>query len=187
MLKDLSKYIIDDRIFSVKFKCELNKCKGGCCTMYSDLGAPILESEIAEIRNHLPLVKENLPDKNLEVLENEGFFLEYENKFYLNNIKQRDCVFSVRENNIAKCIFEKLYFLNKIKFRKPISCQLFPIRISGNDREVLRYEYFTECSDAIINGEKNDISVFEFTKDALVREFGNETYNEIKESHLKKC
>lgn len=187
MLKDISKYIIDDRIFNVKFKCDLNVCKGGCCTMYSELGAPLLESEINEIRNLLNKIKKKLPQKNLEILENEGFFLEYENKFYLNNIKNRDCVFSFREKNVAKCIFEKMYFEGEIEFRKPVSCQLFPVRISGDEREVLRFEYFNECNYALENGEKNDVTVFEFVKEALIRELGTETYNQINENYLNKC
>ncbi|HCA42178.1 MAG TPA: hypothetical protein DEP28_02880 [Bacteroidetes bacterium] len=37
------------------------------------------------------------------------------------------------------------------------------------------------------NGEKNNLTIFEFVKEALIRELGTETYNQINENYLNKC
>ncbi|HEX2788226.1 MAG TPA: DUF3109 family protein [Ignavibacteria bacterium] len=177
---DISKYIIDDRIFSVKFKCNLGVCKGACCTMYSELGAPILEKEIDIIRKNVEAVSKYLKNKNMNIINSEGFYIKYEDKYYLNNVNDRDCVFSLYENGVAKCSFEKAFYKGEIHFRKPISCSLFPIRISGDERNILRYEKFSECSDALTEGEKENVTIYEFVKDGLINELGEDTYNELK-------
>jgi hypothetical protein len=177
---DISEYIVDDRIFSVKFKCNVSACKGACCTMYSDLGAPILEEEIATIRQNIDVASKYLKNKNLNVINSEGFYIKYEDKYYLNNVNDRDCVFSLYENGVAKCSFEKAYYKGETTFKKPISCSLFPIRISEDKRNILRYEKFSECEDALREGEKENISVYEFVKNGLIDELGEDTYNKLK-------
>jgi hypothetical protein len=57
---------------------------------------------------------------------------------------------------------------------------LFPIRISGDERNILRYEKFSECSDALAEGEKENVTIYEFVKDGLINELGEDTYNELK-------
>jgi hypothetical protein len=177
---DISKYIIDDRIFSVKFKCNLTACKGACCTMYSELGAPILEKEIGVIRKNIDKASKYLKIKNMNIINDEGFYVKYEDKHYLNNVNDRDCVFSFYENGVAKCSFEKAFYNGETNFKKPISCSLFPIRISGDERNILRYEKFSECSDALAEGEKENVTIYEFVKDGLINELGEDTYNELK-------
>lgn len=181
MIVDNKKYFIDDRIFSNKFACNLERCKGGCCTIKSELGAPLLEDEIGIIKNIIDRVKPFLSDRNLKVIENNGFYFRDGGKIYLNNVNDEDCVFSyITEDGIALCAIEKAYRTGEIDFRKPISCELFPIRIYGEDRDVLRYEKMNECDDAVVKGTEINISVFEFLKEAVERAFGKEFYNKLK-------
>lgn len=177
---DISEYIIDDRIFSVKFKCNVNACKGACCTMYSELGAPILAKEIDIVRKNIPIASKYLKNKNLNVIDTEGFYVKYEGKYYLNNVNDRDCVFSFYDNGVAKCSFERAYYKGETDFKKPISCSLFPVRVSGDERNILRYERYSECSEALAEGKKENISVYEFVKSGLIDELGEDTYKELK-------
>lgn len=48
MKLSLDEYIIDDRIFDVKFSCDLEKCKGACCTLEGTLGAPISRKKLTK-------------------------------------------------------------------------------------------------------------------------------------------
>lgn len=168
----MEKYIIDDRIFSVKFSCDLGRCKGACCTLKGAGGAPILNEEVAEIKGNLKVAEKYLSEKHKEVLSKEGFLLGRENDYSINCVDDRDCVFSFLEGGIVKCSFQKAFFNGETTFRKPISCHLFPIRISGNKRNIIRYEEIYECEDALIKGENDDVTVFEFAKESLEREFG---------------
>ena len=181
----MEKYIIDDRIFSVKFACDLGKCKGACCTLSGAGGAPILNEEVAEINGNLKVAEKYLSEKHKEVLENEGFLLGRENDYSINSVDDKDCVFSFIESGIVKCSFQKAFYNGDTTFRKPISCHLFPIRISGNKRNIIRYEEIYECEDALIRGEKEDVTVFEFAMQSLKREYGENFYNELKQKFLK--
>ncbi|MBI5404490.1 MAG: DUF3109 family protein [Ignavibacteriae bacterium] len=181
MTKDNKKYFIDDRLFTNKFFCNLEMCKGGCCTIRSRYGAPLEEEEIGKIEEVFKKVEAGIPERNLEVIEKKGFWFREGEKIYLNNVNDEDCVFSyIAEGGIARCIFETSFRKGEIDFKKPISCELFPIRVYGEERNVLRYERMSECDDAISKGGEMNSSVFEFLKEALERAFGKDFFNNFK-------
>ncbi|MEO8210432.1 MAG: DUF3109 family protein [bacterium] len=182
----MEKFIIDDRIFKIKFSCDLHQCKGACCTLKGASGAPVLNEEILKIKSSLPQVKKYLDKKNLDILENEGFYYGSKNDYALNNVNDEDCVFSFQEDGVTKCSFQKAYNEKEIEFKKPISCHLFPIRIYGSKRNNIRYEEISECEAALSKGTEENISLFEFAEDSLVREFGRNFYNDLKEKFLRK-
>ena len=57
-------------------------------------------------------------------------------------VNNKECAFvSFDQNGIAKCSIEQAYNDDKIEFKKPISCHLFPIRVkSYRDFEAINYE-----------------------------------------------
>ncbi len=58
----------------------------------------------------------------------------------VSSINNKECVFAFYENEVAKCSLEKAFIEGETKFRKPISCHLFPIRVSKFGGDVLRFE-----------------------------------------------
>lgn len=172
----LDKYMIDDRIFSVKFSCDLQLCKGACCTIKGTVGAPLLKEEIKKIESILEIVKENLTDVNCNWISEYGFCEKDGNEYSLKGINDIDCVFSYYDNGVAKCAFQKAYYEKRTDFIKPISCHLFPIRINGKKRNILKYEIINECNDALDKGLLEDVSVMEFVKNGIVRECGKQFY-----------
>jgi hypothetical protein len=184
---NLDKYIIDDRIFDVKFSCDLNMCKGACCTIQGTDGAPLLEKEIPIMKHLLPKVEKYLPEKHLDVIKREGFYYRHDNDFAVSTYNDNECVFSFYDGKgIAKCAFQTAYFAGEIEFKKPISCYLFPIRVYGKKRNIMRYEKITECNDALDKGVTEDKTVFEFLKQPIIDEFGIEFYKAAKEKFLHK-
>lgn len=180
MIFNNKKYFIDDRIFTGKFFCDLKLCKGGCCTIRSQLGAPLNENEVEIIRSILGKIEKYIAETNLQVIREKDFYFKDGEKIYLNNVNDEDCVFSYIAEGIAKCAFEKAYKQGEIDFKKPISCELFPIRVYGDESNVLRYEKMSECEDAVAKGIEENTSVFEFVKEALERAYGKEFYNNLK-------
>ena len=170
------KYFIDDRIFSQKFVCDLDKCKGACCTIKGTIGAPINDEEVDIIKYNIKYIWKYLSDINKKVIEERNFYEIIDGELSLNIVNDNDCVFSYIEEGIAKCVFQKAYNLQEIRFKKPISCELFPIRIRGENKNELRFEMMYECKDALEKGKDENISVYGFVKDAIVRKFGNEFY-----------
>lgn len=171
---------IDDRIFEIKFHCDLQKCKGACCTVKGTLGAPLKVEEIPLILKHKDHVSKYLSDENIKVLTDNGAYVNIDDKYWVNNVNDNDCVFSFYENDIAKCSFQKAFNNKEIDFKKPISCELFPIRAVGSNYNELRYEKSHICEDALDLGVRMNITIYEFVKDAIVREFGEKFYKENK-------
>ncbi len=168
---------IDDRLFTKKFFCDLSSCKGGCCTIKSDIGAPIKEYEIEIIDKNLECIKKYIAKENREIIDKSGFYTEIDGNYYLNNIMDEDCVFVYKDNHIARCSIQTAYDNGDINFKKPISCDLFPIRIVNDE---MRFFIYNECDSAFLEGEKKGITVFEFLKNPIIRKFGESFYNKYK-------
>jgi hypothetical protein len=176
---NINEVLVRREILEIPFSCDLKKCKGACCTLESELGAPVNKEEIDEIKKILPVVKEYISQTQIDEIEENGFYEIRENELLLKSINHRDCVFVYYENSVAKCAIEKAYFNGKINFRKPISCHLFPIRISDFGGDVLRYEKFSECAPALENGKEKNVTIAEFCKESLTRLYGEEWYNNL--------
>jgi hypothetical protein len=171
--------LINREIVETKFACDLKKCKGACCTIESDYGAPLLSEEISLIENSFDEAKKYLSSEHLAVIEKEGFHETRDGEIMTRSFNNRACVFVYFENEIALCSLEKVYLEGKTKFRKPISCHLFPIRISNFGGEVLRYDKFTECNPALIKGEELDITIADICKDSLIRKYGENWFKSL--------
>lgn len=171
--------LVNKEINEVKFACDLSKCKGACCTMESSYGAPLLKEEIDIINSVLPVVKEYLPEEHLKEIEKNGFWEEKSEELMTRSVNDRACVFVYFENDVAKCAIEKAYKEGKISFIKPISCHLFPIRVSKFGGDILRYEEINECKDALVNGKRLNITISQFCRDSLIRSYGERWYNTL--------
>ncbi len=171
--------LVRDEIVEIPFSCDLKKCKGACCTLESELGAPVTKAEIEEIEKILPVIKRYLLQSNIDEIEERSFYERKDDEMMIASVNNRDCVFSFWDNGIAKCAIERAYFDGKVKFRKPISCHLFPIRVSDFSGDVLRYEKFSECAPALEKGKEENITIVEFCKDSLIRLYGEEWYNKL--------
>jgi hypothetical protein len=68
----------------------------------------------------------------------------------------------------------------KIKFRKPSSCYLYPIRTTKLKHNIaLNYDRWDICKDAVENGKLLNINVFNFLKPAIIEEYGKEFYEQL--------
>jgi hypothetical protein len=173
--------VVRKEIMETHFKCDLLKCKGACCTFESNYGAPLKWEEISSINSVLPAVVEYLPSLHRKEIEEKGFYEVKDNEPLIRSIDNRACVFVYYENNIAKCGMEKAFIDGKTGFRKPISCHLFPIRISDFGGDILRFEHLDECQPAIELGKKDNTTVAEFCEDSLTRLYGEEWYSQFME------
>ena len=174
--------LIRTEIAEKKFACDLEKCKGACCTLESEYGAPLLEEEVDVIDKILDIVKEYIPERHREEIESNGFYEVKDGEILTNSVNNKACVFVYYENDIAKCGIERAFFEGRITFRKPISCHLFPIRISKFGGDVLRYEKFSQCSPALEKGEKQNFKLVDFCEDSLKRLYGDKWYATLLET-----
>ncbi len=173
--------LIRTEITEKNFACDLEKCKGACCTLESEYGAPLLEEEVEKIDKILNIISEYIPENHKEKIKKDGFYEVKDGELMTNSVDKKACVFVYYENDIAKCGIERAFLDGKIDFRKPISCHLFPIRVSKFGGDVLRYEKFSQCSPALEKGDKQNIKLVNFCEDSLKRLYGNKWYSTLKE------
>jgi hypothetical protein len=178
----IEKVLVRPEIMETNFSCDLEKCKGACCTIESEFGAPLLEEEIPIIEEILETVFPYLPGEHATSIKKHGFYNRKDGEAMTRSINNRECVFVYFDNGIAKCSIEKAYLDGKVSFRKPVSCHLFPIRVTKFGGDVLRYEKFNECAPALEKGKSENIKIVEFCKDSLVRAYGNKWYSSLMEN-----
>ena len=172
---------VDGRVADVQFACDLNECKGACCTLKGGRGAPVTDEEVDEIYNAYEIVKKYLPKEHREWIEFHGL-VDGGPGFYATQCRNEEaCVFVYYENGIAKCSFERSFHNGEIQWRKPLSCHLFPLRASYNSPEQLRFEYLHECEPAFKRGSSERIPLFKFLKDVLVRAYGRAWYRQLED------
>ena len=173
--------LVRREITETQFVCDLHKCKGACCTFESKYGAPLHEDEIGKINNILSMVKKYITNKGIEHIEKNGFYSLVDGELLIDSIDNKECVFVFYDDGIAKCGIEKAYYNMETDFKKPISCHLFPIRVSKFGGDVLRYERINECNPALKRGASENVTVAEFCEEPLTRSYGNKWYSELKE------
>jgi len=172
--------IVEDAVLHKKFFCDTAKCRGACCTLKGTLGAPVKDEEIEVIEEIIEEVSKDIPERSMEVILKRGFWEKSGRNKYINTVGGNECVFVYIEEGIAKCAFQKAYNEGRIKFKKPVSCELYPIRVSiSGDTNILKYDYLKECEPALIKGIEEDTTVIEFVKEAVIREYGEKVYDKI--------
>ena len=172
--------LVSDLIIEKKFVCDLNACQGACCVK-GDSGAPLEEGEKEEIRKSYPAVKKYMSAEGIEAVEKDGFFiLDSDREWSTTLVKNGPCAYAYFENNSAKCAFEKAFLKGEIKFKKPISCHLYPIRIKKiSDFDAVNFHEWDICKKACTCGEHLNVRVYRFLKDPLIRKYGKDWYNEL--------
>lgn len=176
---------IDDTIFSFdilekKFKCNLSDCHGYCCR-YGDAGAPLTDSEATLLDEIYPVIKSYLRPEGIKAIKKYGTSVVDTDREKLtpliNNI---DCAYSVLKGGILQCGIQIAWSEGKISFQKPLSCHLFPVRITEfHGFKAVNYQELSICSGGRECGNKYGIYIYEFLKEPLIRAFGEKMYGEL--------
>lgn len=177
--------IVSDDLLDKYFVCDLNLCKGICC-IEGDAGAPLEEEEISILEDILEEVKPYMTKEGLKAVEKTGVF-DYFEKGELGTalIKGKECVFVCKENGICSCAIELAYKAGKIKFQKPISCYLYPIRIKKfKNYDAVNYDRWHICKDAIKCGKKTNTPVFKFLEEPLIKKYGRKWFKQLEKKFL---
>ena len=173
--------IISLDVFKEKFLCNLDACKGECC-IEGDAGAPLEEEEVEQLKKVLPVIWEDLSSEAQAVIEKQGVCYKDEDGDLVTSIVNgKDCVFTCYdEKGCCYCAIEKAYRDGKVDFYKPVSCHLYPIRVQKYPEfKAVNYHRWSVCKAAVLLGEKEDMPVYKFLKEPLIRKFGEDWYTEL--------
>jgi hypothetical protein len=174
---------ISDDIKEKFFVCNLDKCKGACC-VEGDLGAPLLDSELPIMDSIYEKVKPYLSQEGIAAIEAQGTYIkDWEGDYSTTTIDEKECAYAYYdEQKVLKCGIEQAYLDGHIDFKKPISCHLYPIRITKYENfDALNYDKWDICSPACELGENLGVPVYKFLKEPLIRAYGEDWYNTLKE------
>ncbi len=168
--------VIEEQLSGEKFACDLQKCKGACCTLEGGRGAPLDDREVEEISKAFPAVRAFLAPRSLEVINAVGLVEGRPGDYATPCVESRECVYVYFEDGVARCSFDRAYREGKSRWQKPISCHLFPIRVRRFGQDFLRYEQIDECAAGRSRGVREDVPLFDFLKEPLTRKFGTAWY-----------
>jgi hypothetical protein len=146
-----------------------------------DAGAPLDEEEIGIIEDVLDKVKPYMTPEGIQVVEDQGVF-DYDEtgNFVTPLVNDRDCVFIYFDGNIAKCAIEKAYLDKKIKYQKPNSCHLYPVRITEYpDYDAVNYHKWEICDSACKNGQRLQLPLYKCLEIPLTRAYGRDWFKKL--------
>lgn len=175
--------IVSMDVFDTLFVCDYEHCKGICC-VEGDSGAPLAKGEADMLRKYLPAVEHLLSPQAKEVIAQQGVsYIDEEGDEVTSIVGGKDCVFTTYdEQGGCQCAYEKMYYAGATDWIKPISCQLYPIRLTEyKDFTAVNYHKWSVCKCALKRGKREGVAVYQFLKAPLIRAFGEEWYGHLEE------
>ena len=151
---ELEGKLISLDVFKKQFVCDISICKGACCVQGDD-GAPLTLEEVSIIEEDFDKIKPYMRKEGIEAVEHTGvFYMDQDNEPVTTLVNGGECAFvNFDEQGDAKCTIEEAYEDGETEFIKPISCHLYPIRVSKlNKYEALNFNNWHLCDPACLLG-----------------------------------
>ena len=183
----LGKTIVSEDIIEKDFVCNLSACGGACC-VDGDAGAPLEKEEAKILEDIYPKIKPFLRKEGIAVIEKEGVWIKNEwGEIETPLINNADCAYVIfDEKNKTLCGIEEAYNSGEINWKKPVSCHLYPIRVKDySEFSAVNYHKWEICDDACTLGKELQVPVYKFVKQALVRKFGQNWYDQLEKVAAK--
>lgn len=158
--------LLSPDIITEYFACDITKCGGRCCEE-GDAGAPVTLDEIADIEEQLDDLWPRLSASAQSEIDRTGVaYADPEGELVTCIVNNRDCAFRGPQG----CLL----------CQRPISCHLYPIREKKiGDFIGLNYHRWEICKDAVEKGRREDVRLYQFLREPLIRRFGSAWYQEL--------
>jgi len=177
----LGKTIVSQDLIEKEFVCNLGACKGECCVA-GEAGAPLTQEESKTLETIFPKLKPFLRKEGVAVIQKQGAWIKAtDGDIETPLVNGAECAYvSFTPEGIASCGIEDAHNAGVVDFRKPISCHLYPVRVQHySEFAAVNYHRWPICDDACSLGKELQVPVYKFVKDALIRKFGEDWYNEL--------
>jgi len=179
--------LLSDDIIKEEFVCNLSACKGACC-WEGAYGAPVTPEEEKTILENMDHILPYLSLESRQRLEEHGAFAEYDNGRFRGTTLHDNgaCTFMIFDDNgTAKCGIEKAHLAGDIDYKKPLSCHMYPIRVTKNPDagfEAWNYDKWDICSAACSLGKSEQVPIYQFLKQSIIRAKGQYFFDELHEA-----
>ena len=178
--------LVSEEILTEYYACDYEKCKG-CCCIIGDSGAPLEEIEAEAIEKNYDIFSPIMSEEGRAAVASKGFFeIDRDGDMVTPLVPgSEECAFThFDEDGNCFCAMERCWFQGNGDFRKPISCWLYPIRITqlSNGTRALNLHRWHICQDAFAKGKKEKVRVYEFLREPIERYFGEDFYEALAEA-----
>ncbi|MBR1666754.1 MAG: DUF3109 family protein [Bacteroidaceae bacterium] len=191
-------------LFKTFFCCDLSQCHGICC-IEGDAGAPVTidEVELLEEATETAAIWDDLTPEARQQIDCEGVvYPDKDGELVTQIVNDRDCVFvkhgfftepsspSTQPVPCAFCAIDSAYRCGKFHWQKPISCALYPVRLSTvGGMTAVNVHRWDICQPARELGKKLQLPLYQFLKEPLIRRFGQAWWDEcdLAAKELKKA
>jgi len=148
-----------------------------------DAGAPLQEAEVKILEEIQDKIRPFLRPEGLEAIAEQGPSVQEEDGEWVTPLVEgKECAYVVFDGGVAKCGIEQAAATGAVDWPKPISCHLYPIRVTKyKDFDALNVHHWTVCEPACSLGQELKLPVFRFLKGALVRAYGEAWMEEAEE------
>lgn len=183
----LGKTVVSEDIIENDFACNLSACKGACCVK-GEAGAPVEKNEAAILEENYKNVKPFLREEGIASIEKQGTYTTNDfDELETPLVNGEECAYAIfNDKGTALCGMEAAYRAGKSDFKKPLSCELYPIRIQKySSFSAVNYHRWEICDSACKLGHELQIPIYKFVKEALIKKFGESWYAELEESAKK--
>ena len=185
VIMQIDDYLISSEILTEYFHCDYSSCRG-CCCIIGDSGAPLEENEENVLEREYPNYSGFMTPEGREAVRNQGFAVtDADGDLVTPLVAGKECAYtSFDGEGNCRCAVEMAWKCGKSGFRKPLSCALYPIRVSvlSNGMTALNLHRWHICADAFLKGKKERVPVYRFLREPIIRAFGEDFYSSLEEA-----
>lgn len=168
--------LVSEDVVCEYFACDYAVCKGRCC-IEGDAGAPLDESEPGEIERCYPAFSPQMSPAGRAAVDAKGFFEVDRDGELVTPVVEGSCECAYTHfdgGGNALCAIEKCFEGGLCHWRKPMSCRLYPIRVTHltGGGLALNLHRWGICADAYEKGRREGVRVYQFLRGPLTDCFG---------------
>lgn len=169
--------LVSEDVVTEYFSCDYETCRGICC-IEGDSGAPMEGNEPDEIERCYDDFSHLMRQQGRDAVGKKGFFEIDIDGDIVTPLVDGSC-------ECAFCHFgpagECLCAIEKSGRKKPVSCSLYPIRVTKltGGGQALNVHHWDVCRPAFEKGRREGTLVYQFLKKPLVDNYGQEFYDAL--------
>ena len=172
--------LVSEDVVTEYFACDYEVCRGACCIV-GDSGAPMEEDEPELIERDYPKFSALMSEGGRDAAEAAGFFEIDRDGDIVTPLVKGSC-------ECAFCHFgpcgETLCAIEKAGCRKPVSCSLYPIRVTKltGGSLALNVHHWDICKPAFEKGRRDGVRVYQFLRRPIYDRWGEEFWSALDEA-----
>ena len=169
--------LVSEDVVMEFFACDYPVCRGACC-IEGDSGAPLDEAELEPLERDYPAYSGYMSAEGRAAVDAKGFF----------EVDRDDDIVTPLVDGSCECAFchfgaagECLCAIEMAGRTKPVSCSLYPIRVTKltGGGLALNVHHWDICKPAFEKGAREGIRVYQFLKNPLTKAFGEDFYTAL--------